>query len=196
MTYGVKEQSMNLEARALKFATEAHGSIGQLRKYIGEPYITHPMAVAEIVRLVDHTPEMIAAALLHDTVEDTPVTSEDIHGEFGSTVGSLVDWLTDVSIYGDGNRAIRKMKDLEHISKAPTEAKTIKLADLIDNTKTIALYGGDFREIYSKEKAQLLEVLKKGDNLLWTIANEQKGLAPPDGLEPPTKRLTVALSTN
>lgn len=143
---------MNLEERALKFATEAHASIRQIRKYTGKSYITHPIAVAEIVRSVfGHTEEMIAAALLHDVVEDTPVTLSDIYREFGVYVGSLVQGLTDISKPSDGNRAARKHMDLEHIANAPAEAKTIKLADLIDNTETIALYSKDFWKIYSKK---------------------------------------------
>lgn len=86
-----------LEARAHAFATDAHGDIDQRRKYTGEPYIVHPIAVAELVRSVPHTPEMIAAALLHDVVEDTPVTIEGIETEFGARVAELVGWLTDVS---------------------------------------------------------------------------------------------------
>ena len=82
--------------KALQFATEAHGS--QVRKYTGEPYITHPIAVADIVRTVEgHTEEMLVAAVLHDVVEDTDVTIDDICKEFGTVVGMYVEYLTDVS---------------------------------------------------------------------------------------------------
>ena len=87
---------------AIEFATEAHGD--QKRKYTGEPYITHPIAVMEIVREVPHTEEMLMAAVLHDTVEDTPVTIEDIKTKFGTKVAELVDGLTDVSRPEHGNR--------------------------------------------------------------------------------------------
>src|SRR5271154_4414509 len=163
----------SLESEALKFATEAHFSIGQMRKYTNEPYIVHPIAVAEIVRSVEHTPEMIAAALLHDTVEDTPVMSQEIHREFGPIVGSLVDWLTDVSRPSDGNRTIRKKIDLEYIAKIPPEAKTIKLADIIDNTKSIIQFDPNFWKTYRQEKINLLQVLKDGNQKLWDVANEQ-----------------------
>ena len=98
---------VDMESRALSFATAAHASIDQRRKYTGEPYIVHPVAVAEIVRSVPHTPEMIAAAYLHDVVEDTPVTIAEIESEFGSTISGLVGWLTDVSAPSDGNRRSR-----------------------------------------------------------------------------------------
>src|SRR5690606_5402490 len=102
---------MMIEERARAFATAAHGAINQKRKYSGEDYIVHPIAVAEIVRSVRHTPNMIAAALLHDTVEDTPIELSDINDEFGYDIAELVYWLTDVSKPSDGNRKARKQKD-------------------------------------------------------------------------------------
>jgi (p)ppGpp synthase/HD superfamily hydrolase len=87
---GLDGPQNELERCALEFATTAHASINQRRKYTGEPYIVHPIAVAELVRSVPHTPEMIAAAYLHDVVEDTPVTIEEIREEFGPQVAELV----------------------------------------------------------------------------------------------------------
>ncbi|QQR40394.1 HD domain-containing protein [Devosia rhizoryzae] len=162
-----------LEQRARAFATAAHGSIDQQRKYTGEPYIVHPLAVAEIVRTVAHSEEMIAAALLHDVVEDTPVTIEEIEAEFGPEVAELVGWLTDVSKPSDGNRRKRKHLDLLHTAKATPAAKTIKLADLIDNTKSIAKHDPSFWHVYRREKEALLEVLKEGDPVLWRLAASQ-----------------------
>lgn len=162
-----------LEERALAFATAAHAAIDQRRKYTKEPYIVHPIAVAEIVKSVTHKDEMVAAALLHDTVEDTDVTIEDIDREFGGEVADFVYWLTDVSKPSDGNRKVRKQKDLEHIAKAPAAAKTIKLADLIDNTLTIRELDPDFWRVYRHEKLRLLEVLKEGDPTLWVRAAAQ-----------------------
>ena len=162
-----------LETRALAFAKAAHESIDQRRKYTGEPYIVHPMAVAEIVRSVPHTPEMLAAAYLHDVVEDTPVTLEAVVAEFGPVVGELVDWLTDVSKPEDGNRQVRKATDRQHMARATAEAKAIKLADLIDNTVTIKARDPQFWQVYRREKLALLEVLRDGDRTLWKKAREQ-----------------------
>src|SRR5690554_983733 len=158
---------MNLEERALAFATAAHASINQTRKYTNQDYIVHPIAVAEIVRSVPHTSVMVAAAFCHDVAEDTPYTLEDIADELGYDVANLVYWLTDVSKPSDGNRKVRKQKDLEHIARAPAAAKTIKLADLIDNTLTIRDLDPDFWRVYRYEKLRLLEVLKEGDPTLW-----------------------------
>lgn len=161
-----------LEEKALKFATEAHK--GQLRKYTNEPYIVHPVAVAELVKAVDWcTSEMVAAALLHDTVEDTEVTLQDIYREFGFVISEMVDHLTDISKPEDGNREKRKKLDREHIAKSDLEVKTIKLADLIDNSRTISRYDPKFWKVYRIEKLKLLDVLKEGDGNLWEIAFSQ-----------------------
>jgi (p)ppGpp synthase/HD superfamily hydrolase len=161
----------NLEKRARIFAIKWHGT--QARKYTGEMYWKHPMAVAELVKSVPHTDEMIAAAWLHDVVEDTACTPEEIDLEFGNLVSSYVFWLTDVSRPEHGNRQARKTIDRAHTAAAPREAKTVKLADLIDNSKSIMQYDPDFAKIYLREKRLLLdEALKDGDASLWTMADE------------------------
>jgi (p)ppGpp synthase/HD superfamily hydrolase len=125
----------------------AHNQIEQKRKYTGEPYINHPKAVVEIVRSVEHTEAMICAAWLHDVVEDTQITlacleqmlSEQCTSiEFAKEVVALVEMLTDVSKPEDGNRAVRKEIDRQHTALASPEGKTIKLADLIDNTQSMS----------------------------------------------------------
>jgi len=159
--------------RVLEFATAAHGD--QKRKYTGEPYITHPIAVAEIVKTVQHTDEMIAAALLHDVVEDTHVTLDQIADNFGDKVADLVGWLTDISRPEDGNRSFRKSLDRDHSANAPAEAQTIKLADLIHNTESIEKYDPNFYKVYRQEKIELLKVLTKGDKSLMYRAQQQVG---------------------
>jgi (p)ppGpp synthase/HD superfamily hydrolase len=161
-----------MEQRAKQFATQAHASIDQRRKYSGELYIVHPAAVVEIVRSVDHTEAMLAAAWLHDTVEDTPVTLEDIKREFGDEVAELVEMLTDVSRPEDGNRAVRKEIDRQHTARASRAAKTIKLADLIENSCSILAHDRGFARTYLREKARLLEVLQEGDSALLQQATE------------------------
>lgn len=152
------------------FAAMAHGRIGQVRKYTGEPYITHPAAVSELVRGIPHSAEMLAAAWLHDTVEDAGVSLDEIRNLFGSKVESLVEMLTDVSKPTDGNRQARKAIDREHTAKASPEAKTIKLADLIDNSRSIIERDPEFAKVYLHEKRLLLEVLREGDKTLWNMA--------------------------
>jgi len=170
---------MDIIEKALYFAMAAHAAVGQKRKYTGEDYIVHTIEVSNILREADYAnPEMHAAALLHDVVEDTHITLELIEKEFGKCVATLVEGLTDISKAEDGNRAVRKEFDRQHTAKQSAACKTIKLADLISNSKSILQYDKEFAKVYLKEKQLLLEVLKEGDAALWNIANEivMKGL--------------------
>ena len=151
--------------KAFHFAQQAHQ--GQVRKYTGEPYINHPVAVAKLVAEVCDNKEMVAAALLHDTVEDTAATILDIRREFGKTIAIWVEQLTKVSQSGHGNRAVRKALDRAHTALADHEAKTIKLADVFDNIKNIAEKDPKFAQVYMQEKRDLLEVLTEGDQGLY-----------------------------
>ena len=163
---------MTIAEKARIYATAAHAAVGQKRKYSHEPYINHPAAVAEIVSSVPHSEEMVAGAWLHDVVEDTKITIDDIVAEFGPVVAALVGELTDVSRPEDGNRAARKAIDREHNAKASPQAKTIKLADLIDNTRNIVQHDPDFAKVYLAEKALLLPFLREADPELWGQANK------------------------
>ena len=160
----------NLVEKALQFATSAHE--GQVRKYTGEPYIIHPVEVMEIVKTVKHDQEMLAAALLHDVVEDTDVTIEDIRSTFGDDVASMVDDLTDVSKPEDGNRKTRKALDRAHSAMGSARSQTVKLADLISNGRDILEHDRHFAKVFLAEKDLLLGVLTKGDPKLHTIASE------------------------
>jgi (p)ppGpp synthase/HD superfamily hydrolase len=159
---------ITLEERAHAFATQAHA--GQKRKYTGEPYVQHPAAVADLVRSVPHTEAMLAAAWLHDTVEDCGVTIAELEKRFGDEVAQLVSELTDISKPSDGNRAARKAIDCAHIAKASPAAKTVKLADLIDNSKSIVEHDPEFARVYLAEKRALCHVLKEGHIGLWARA--------------------------
>ena len=162
-----------LEERARIFATAAHAAIDHRRKYTQEPYIVHPAAVVEILRTVRHTQEMIAAAWMHDVVEDTKVGLHLIDQEFGGAVAELVWWLTDLSVPEDGNRAARKAIDREHNANAPPSAQTVRMADLIHNTKSIVEHDPEFARTYVREKELLLDVLTKADPALIAIAKMQ-----------------------
>ena len=166
---------MNNVERARVFATAAHAAVKQVRKYTFEPYIVHPTEVASIVATVPHTNEMLAAAYLHDTVEDTGVSIVDIQKEFGNEVASLVGWLTDVSKPEQGNRAVRKAIDREHTAMAPAAAQTVKLADLIANSRSILAHDPAFAKVYLEEKRMLLEVLTRGDATLMAQARRIVG---------------------
>lgn len=162
----------DMEERAREFAVNAHTRIGHLRKYHKLPYATHLHNVAALVASVTDDPETLAAAWLHDVVEDTPATLEDVEKSFGRSIASLVESLTDVSRPRDGNRSVRKELDRRHLAKANRQAKTIKLADLIDNCRDICQNDARFARVYLGEMAKLLEVLQEGDANLYGQAIE------------------------
>lgn len=162
--------SVELVTKAILYAQAAHE--GQKRKYTGEPYWQHPMEVMQILERYDAPPVVRAAAMLHDVLEDTPVTMDQLTAEFGIAVSTLVMEVTDVSAPEDGNRAQRKRKDLVHLSKASPWAAMIKLADMISNTRSIVEHDPDFARVYLLEKEDLLKVLRPADLRLTNEATE------------------------
>jgi guanosine-3',5'-bis(diphosphate) 3'-pyrophosphohydrolase len=121
-------------ARAYNLAKEAHE--GQVRQS-GEPYITHPVAVAQILADLGIGPKTIIAALLHDTVEDTHVTLDTVHAEFGPEVAMLVDGVTklDKVKYGESAQAETVRKMIVAMSK-DIRVLVVKLADRLHNART------------------------------------------------------------
>lgn len=162
--------------RARALAERAHK--GQVRKYTGEPYILHPAEVAGLIVSVDLPLGVIAAAWLHDVVEDCGTTREQIAQEVGEGVAALVMEVTDVSKPTDGNRAKRKAMDRDHLANASPEGQSIKLADIISNTTSIVERDPDFAKVYLREKRELLPLLRRGHPLLWAAAAHVVGLEP------------------
>ena len=174
--FTMDQSGMDVVRKAQVYAMAAHAAVGQKRKYTGEPYIVHPAEVAKIVAGVPgSTPDMVAAAWLHDVVEDTGCTFTDVHMAFGIDIATLVGWLTDVSKPEDGNRAHRKAMDRAHSAEAPAEAQTVKLADLISNSKSIMAHDPAFAKTYLEEKRLMLEVMTKGDPTLMAEARKYIG---------------------
>lgn len=173
-------KSLNLVIRAAKFARKAHESIDQRRKYTGEPYFVHPEEVALLLSEYVDDPELIAAAYLHDTVEDVdhgprPVTHEVIVAEFGERVGSLVKELTNVAKPSDGNRAARKAIERDRLAKISREAKMAKMCDIIANVPSVAEYDEGFAPVFLAEKAAILK--------LFNDEFTQKEVIPPIGVD-------------
>ncbi len=152
----------DLVARARRYAEQAHDAIDHRRKYSGRPYTEHLARVAARVAQVTDEPEAIAAAWLHDVVEDTPSTHADIEREFGARVAALVHALTDVD-KSFGNRGARKAADRARLAQAPAAAQTVKLADVMDNAEDIADNDPHFARVFLGEMGQLLDVLTRGD---------------------------------
>ena len=125
--------------RAIIFAVRAHAETERRGK--GFPYIVHPLEAVEIVATMTPDQELLAAAALHDTVEDTGVTVEQIRAEFGERVAALVEAESDVFIEGisetDSWRA-RKQAAIDRLAAAPRDAKMVALGDKLSNMRAIA----------------------------------------------------------
>ena len=158
-----------LPTLAVGFARCAHRK--QVRKYTGEPYATHCERVAELVAGYTDDADVIAAAVLHDVLEDMEVTAAEMRAELGDRVTVLVLQVTDVSRPSDGNREARKTLDREHLARSSPEGATIKLADLIDNTSSIMTHDPSFARLYVAEKEKVLPLLRHGNAALWERAN-------------------------
>ncbi|MBE6028576.1 MAG: bifunctional (p)ppGpp synthetase/guanosine-3',5'-bis(diphosphate) 3'-pyrophosphohydrolase [Clostridiales bacterium] len=128
---------MDLIARAYDVADEMHRN--QLRKS-GEEYIIHPVAVAEILADLGMDQETIAAGLLHDVIEDTPYSLEDMEKEFGEEVAELVDGVTKLSALKFESKEERQAENLRKMFLAMSKdirVLIIKLADRLHNLRTI-----------------------------------------------------------
>ncbi|WP_090974765.1 HD domain-containing protein [Parapedobacter composti] len=168
----------------LDYATKVHA--GQTRKYTPDPYISHPIRVMETCRQYTHNTAVCAAALLHDVLEDTPVTERDLLGFLHAvmprdiaeeTLGYVVE-LTDVYTkrgYPQYNRRTRKGMELKRLTRISPNAQTIKYADIIDNASEIVMHDPDFSEVLLGEYRQLLEHLVRGNSKLHARAIKAVG---------------------
>ena len=123
---------MTLVEKADQLAERAHE--GQTRKESNKPYISHPRAVADILKEYGFADEVVAAALVHDVVEDTAVSIDEIRRELGEEVAHLVEAVTyDDSLSWEEKRH----KYIEAVRQAPEGAKAISIADKIHNARSL-----------------------------------------------------------
>ena len=134
-----KALNTELLDRAIIFAVRAHA--GTERRGKGFPYIVHPMEAVEIVATMTPDQELLAAAALHDTVEDTDVTVDRIRAEFGDRIAELVAAESDVFTEGvseEDSWHARKQAAIDRLAKAPHDAKIVALGDKLSNMRAIA----------------------------------------------------------
>lgn len=167
--------------KIIDFAEKAHGD--QMRKYTPDPYIVHPIRVMKTCTHYTGKLPVLAAALLHDVLEDTEYTADELN-TFLSTYMieherlltlQLVIELTDVYVrknYPSLNRFTRKKKELKRLSKISPLAQTIKYADIIDNVRDISNGDPDFAPRYLQECLDIVTALKDGHPELRTQALE------------------------
>lgn len=151
----------DLVNKARTFAAKAHK--GVVRRWTGEPYIEHPERVAGRIAALGLPSEVIAAAWLHDVVEDTPISVAKLTAEFGPVVAALVAQVTNPKIVKTpDNRALRKAAVVVHLAAASYHGACIKLADMIDNSSNVAEHDPKFAKTYLAEMAKKLAVLDHG----------------------------------
>lgn len=123
-------------AAAVGFARRWHGD---QRRPTGAPYLEHLLEAVEVlVRGAGVTdPELLCAVVLHDVVEDTPATLEDVRERFGDRVADLVGWVTKPEPEDGADRAAAKAAYLSRLRDAPGDAITVKLADRASNVQTL-----------------------------------------------------------
>lgn len=154
------------------FADKAHGD--QKRKYADERYIEHPLRVMRTCKRYGYSLPVLAAAILHDVLEDTKTSPEQIR-EFLSTIMNeadadhtldLVIELTDVYTkhqYPKFNRRKRKRMEADRLEIISEEAQTIKYADIIDNANEITAHADEFAPVFLRECRVLIQKMKKGN---------------------------------
>jgi (p)ppGpp synthase/HD superfamily hydrolase len=176
------------QEKFFEFVKEQHGT--QVRKYTGEPYWTHPLAVAELVNkyksdsFSNGEVFAIEISLGHDLLEDTPCTIETLRkklSEIGypylstemivSGIGHLTDTYTK-DAYPKLNRTKRKTMEVERLGRIPAYCQTVKYADLIENLSSIVEHDKSFAITYLQEKKELLKNMRGGNFNLYLKAVE------------------------
>lgn len=162
----------NWVEHASVFAKAVHRK--QIRKLSGDPYWFHLQRVAKTVEDYNLGEYMICAAWLHDTIEDTGVTEEQLRATFPDEIVDLVVEMTDVVQKKDGNRAFRHKLKLARLATISDNGQTLKLADRIDNFDDYLKDDPDYLEaVYGPETEDLLKVLNRGDIRLQKLLGEK-----------------------
>lgn len=158
-------EGIELGKKAFGFAKKAHK--GQVRKFSGLPYVVHPESVANLAQKYTQDPIIVAAAYLHDTIEDTEATHDILVQEFGKEVANLVQELTSAS-KDEMKKVGGKAKYLtDKMMKMSKKALTLKLIDRLDNVSDEHASEG-FKERYYAETKYIL------DNLTRSLDSTQK----------------------
>ena len=141
----MKTIDTSLVDKAILYATEAHK--GAERRGKGFPYIVHPLEAMSIVATITTDPELLAAAALHDVVEDTDHTLEDIRAEFGDRIAHIVAGESDTvfeNLSVQDSWHARKQIAMNHLKNADIDTKIVAMGDKLSNMRAIAR---DYREI-------------------------------------------------
>lgn len=165
--------------RIQQYSADAHAT--RQRKFTNDFKSMHPLRVMEICQLYTDKPSVLAAALLHDILEETTVTTvelavflaEVMDPVIAEKTQGLIEELTDIYTRNDYpllNRRTRKEMELQRIAAISTDAQTIKYADIIDNARSLASAGTEFTSLFLEENQALLQHIPKGNPYLYLQA--------------------------
>lgn len=161
----------DIETRARFFAIGAHEAIEQKRKFTDEPYWYHCARVAYNVRMAGGTPEMIASAWLHDTVEDTGISLETIRFMFGDKVAEYVDYMTNIK---DEKLTFKQNLEIAiaRLKAGTQDQRILKLADIADNLGGIEVTSRKFAVRYLAKQRKVVKAIAgdcKLSSRVWSI---------------------------
>ena len=167
---------MELVSEAVAFAVKAHD--GMRRKKSSIPYILHPLEAATIVGTMTTDAEVIAGAVLHDIVEDTDITIDEIYENFGERVAYLVDSESEDKrehLAAHSTWKIRKQETLDHLKYAPLDVKMITLGDKLSNIRAInrdynAIGDTFWQRFNQKDKNEHYWYYKNIADCLWELS--------------------------
>ena len=156
---------MTLERIALAYLTAARAHAGQRRDGTGDvPYVNHAAEVAWMAAGAGASQDAVIAAVLHDVVEDTAMTRVQIERDFGATVASLVEALTDEPAWADLAAPERKRLQAQRMPEAPPEARLIKIADQTSNLHDLSREPGawdaDEARAYAEASARVVDACR------------------------------------
>jgi len=146
---------VDLVRRAYFYAEQAHD--GQFRRS-GEHYVSHPLAVAEILRAMHMDHQSLVAAMLHDVIEDTGITKNDIEGQFGETVANLVDGVSKLNKIEFSTRAEAQAENFQKMALAMAKdirVILVKMADRMHNMRTLDVMSPEQQKRIARETLEI-----------------------------------------
>lgn len=152
--------SKALDLISLAIAKASWWHKDQVRKYTNDNYIVHPIEVMKFLELFTKDEAVLAAAVLHDVVEDTDATIQDVKAIFGEDVAALVFGMSEPEVPVGTNREQRKEIYRLHLEQQCWRTKMIKYGDIYSNTKDIAMHDPDFAVVYLAEIQRTLKSIE------------------------------------
>ena len=165
---------MSLVEKAHAFAAKAHE--GVFRMFSGEPYVEHCERVAGALAELGFDPDVVAAAYLHDVIEDCPISAAELAAEFSPRIAALVVEVTNPKKIPGMSKAERLAAVVKHLAASSYAGASIKLADMADNSSNVSAVSPAFAKGYLPKMAAKLAVLGHGHPELLAKVKKNLGI--------------------